>query len=240
VNTGLGMNDERAVPSELRGFGWAAFLWGPVWAVTYRVWVGLFTLVPGLGLIMNLMLGLRGAEWAYRKGAIPDIARFRRAQRNWVIGWLAGAVLIVPIAGIVSATAIYGAKKYITNAKRIEAKNVLGELTKRMGACAARGEVPESSQWVPASAGSVRGMKYQSVASDWSSQAAFACTEFALNAPQYFRYRWVQATTASGQFEAEADLDGDGVVDNAMQQGVHCSAGVCEVEPILGDTPTAP
>ena len=62
---------------------------------------------------------------------------------------------------------------------------------------------------------------------------ALACAGFAFSTPQYFRYRWLQATTASGEFEAEADLDGDGISDGAMQLGLHCIAGSCVIEPLI-------
>ena len=242
MNSGLDTNDaETRVPAELQGFSWAAFLWGGVWAIAYRVWVGLFAFVPFFGLIMHVVLGLRGAEWAYRKGTVTDVARFKSSQRNWVIAWAAVAVLMVPVGiGMASALAIFGVKKYVTNAKRAEATTALAQMTKGMAACGNRGDIPDTSAWIPADLSSVRGMKYMPGPREWPSQAAFACAGFAFTTPQYFRYRWVQVTSASGQFEAEADLNGDGVVDMALQQGVHCTAGNCEVEPLVGDLPAAP
>lgn|GEM_PF-969423 len=238
MDSGFGRNDERGVPQELQGFSWAAFLWGGVWAAAYRVWIGLFAFVPIFGLIMNVILGVRGAQWAYRKGSIPDLARYRSAQRTWVIVWAALSVFaIIPGIGVVSAMAIYGVKKYVTNAKRAEARSSLAAMAKGMAACGARGDLPPTSAWVPSDLSAVGGKKYQSTSSDWSSQAAFACSGFASSGPQYFRYRWLQATSESGQFEAEADLNADGIADEAMQQGVRCTAGACEVELLLGDSP---
>jgi len=218
------------MPSELQGFAWAAFLWGGVWAIAYRVWIGLFAFVPIFGPIMNVVLGMRGAEWAYKKGAIPDVASYKRAQRNWVIAWAVLSLVAVPGVGVLSALAIFGVKKYVTNSKEAEARNSLSLMARGMASCGARGALPETSQWVPADLSSVSGMRYQSTASDWSSQAAFSCSEFNLSAPQSFRFRWRQETIASGEFEAEADLNADGVVDLALHQGVHCAAGSCEVE----------
>jgi len=229
------MNGE--VPRELQGFSWAAFLWGGIWAATYRVWVGLFAFVPVFGFIMNVVLGIRGAQWAYLKGSIPDVARFKSAQRTWVIVWAALSVVAIPGVGVVSALAIYGVKKYVTTTKQAEARNALSAMARGMAICGARGDLPPTSQWVPADLSDVAGKKYQSAASDWSTQSAFSCSGFALSSPQYFRYRWRQVTPQSGEFEAEADLNGDGVADNAMQQGVHCTAGSCEVELLISDQP---
>jgi len=230
------MNGE--LPRELQGFSWAAFLWGGVWAAAYRVWIGLFAFVPVFGFIMNVMLGIRGAQWAYLNGAIPDVARFKRAQRTWVIVWAALSIVAIPGVGVVSALAIYGVKKYVTNAKQAEARNALGAMARGMATCGAHGDLPATSQWIPADLSTVAGKKYQSAASDWSTEAAFSCSGFALSDPQYFRYRWRQVTQQSGEFEAEADLNADGITDNVMQQGVHCTAGQCEVELLLSNEPS--
>lgn len=233
-----GIERERPLPAELEGFNLAAFFWGGIWAVANRVWIGLLAFVPLFGLAMNVVLGVRGTRWAWEKGAIPDIERYKKGQRNWLIAFGVLVVLGVPLTGVFSALAIYGVKKYVTDAKRLEAPRVLVGMVNGMKQCAERGELPPSSNWVPATLGAVSGMKYQSASTDWSSQPAFACSGFAIPNPQYFRYRWVQATEASGQFEAEADLNGDGVVDQAFTLGMHCTPSEgCVTEPMLGGGP---
>jgi hypothetical protein len=233
------MNDEtKLMPPGIEGFSWAAFLWGGIWALAHRVWIGLLAFVPVLGLIMNVALGLKGRQWAWRAGAVQDIERFQKAQRTWVIVWLVVVACSIPLwIGIGSAVAIYGVRKYIVNAKRAEATNTLAQMASGMLKCAEHGDVPETSNWVPANLSSISGLKYQSVSADWASEPAFACFGFGFSGPQYFRYRWRQATSASGQFEAEADLDGDGVADNAMQLGLHCVSGSCVIEPLISGVP---
>lgn len=225
--------DSKGLPPELEGFSWSAFLWGGIWALAHRVWIGVLAFVPGLGFIMHVVLGLRGARWAWEAGAIPDLERFKKAQRTWVVVWLAASVLAVPVIGIGSALAIFGVRKYIINAKQAEARNSLPQMAKGMVACGARVDLPETSAWVPADLSMVSSKKYQSAPNEWAREAAFTCAGFAFAGPQYYRYRWRQATTGSGQFEAEADLDGDGVADNAMQLGLHCISGSCVIEPLV-------
>ena len=143
---------EKALPEELRGFSWAAFLWGGIWVLVYRVWIGLFAFVPILGFIMRVVLAVRGVEWAYRKGSIPDVTRFESAQRNRVIAGIVMAVVVVPlVVGVFSALAIFGVKKYVINAKRAEAKAMLAQMTRGMTACSAHGDLPGTSAWIPAS-----------------------------------------------------------------------------------------
>ncbi len=230
--------DANGMPPELDGFSWAAFLWGGFWALGYRVWIGLLAFVPGLGLFMNIALGIKGREWAWRAGAVPNVDRFNKSQRNWVIVWI--ALFVLSSFGIFPALAIYGVRKYIMNAKRAEALNTLQVMAHGMTTCAARGDLPDTSNWVPASLSSVSGKKYASVASEWQREPAFACFKFSFADPQYYRYRWRQATNASGQFEAEADLDGDGIAESTLQLGLHCTDGSCVSEPMLGDVPDPP
>ena len=232
------MNDQDrgAMPRELEGFSWAAFLWGGIWALWHRVWIGLLAFVPGFGFVMNIVLGLKGRQWAWRAGAVRNVERFNNSQRNWVIVWL--ALSVFGGVGIFPALAIFGVRKYIMNAKRAEALNALPIMARGMTACAARGDLPETSNWIPASLSSVSGKKYLSTPGEWQSEPAFACFRFSFADPQYYRYRWRQATTASGQFEAEADLDGDGIPESTLQLGLHCVNGSCVIEPMLGDVPT--
>jgi hypothetical protein len=107
-----------------------------------------------------------------------------------------------------------------------------------MAACAAQSDLPETSNWVPASLSSVSAKKYRSTPSEWQSEPAFACFKCSFADPQYYRYRWHQATNASGQFEAEADLDGDGIAESTLQLGLRCTDGSCVIEPMLDDGPT--
>ena len=231
--------DGKIVPPELAGFSWAAFLWGGIWALGHRVWIGLLAFVPVLGLIMNVVLGVKGRQWAWRAGAVPDVERFNKSQRTWVIVWLVVMACSIPVwIGVGSAVAIFGVRKYISNAKRAEAVNALSAMARGMAECASRGDLPDTSNWVPVDLSSVRGKKYQSAPAEWANEPAFACAKISMTDPQYFRYRWRQATSASGQFEAEADLDGNGVADSVLQLGLHCTNGSCVIEPLIGDLPT--
>jgi hypothetical protein len=141
--------DRDGMPRELEGFSWAAFLWGGIWALAHRVWIGLLAFVPGLGFIMNIVLGIKGRQWAWRAGAVPSVDRFNKSQRNWVIVW--AALFVLSSFGIFPALAIYGVRKYLMNAKRAEALNTLQVMAKGMTACAAQGDLPDTSPPSPVS-----------------------------------------------------------------------------------------
>lgn len=219
---------------EIEGFSWAAFLWGPIWAIGNGVWIGLLGFVPCLGVIMNLVLGINGRRWAWESGRWQDVEHFNRVQRTWVVVW---ACVIGPI-GVMSVVAgailgIAGARKYVVDAKREEARAALTAMAKGMIACAEREHsAPESSNWIPAELSSIGGKKYASSATDWQSERAFACAGVSISTPQYFQYRWVQVDAASGHFEAQADFDGNRVADNPLQIEVHCANGICGMSAI--------
>jgi hypothetical protein len=82
---------------------------------------------------------------------VRDVAAFNRAQRSWVIVWLALTVLSTPAwIGVGSALSIYGVTQYVKNAKRAEAQAALACFSTGLARCAQEhGGLPESSRWVP-------------------------------------------------------------------------------------------
>jgi type IV pilus assembly protein PilA len=156
-------------------------------------------------------------------------------------------VLIVCLAaspvviGVFAAIAIYGVKKYITNAKRAEATHVVQLLAKSVAGCATaldetgkpRG-LPESADPVPGDLAQVSGAKYQSSANDWSAPA-YACSSFVLTNPQYFQYAYRKVDATRGEVIAVADLDADGAPDARSSVSIDCSTdgASCSVGPIV-------
>ena len=145
---------------------------------------------------------------------------------TWVIVLIVVVVAGPIVLGIFSALAIYGVRKYMMNAKRAEATAALTGWSKGMVACGEKDGLPPTSPQVPASLGSVSGMKYQSAAAEWSD-AAFACSGFSMSGPQYFTYQWVQASPSEGSMLAQADLDGDGTAEQRFDVRISCTAGRC-------------
>jgi hypothetical protein len=155
------------------------------------------------------------------------------------------AVVLLPVLGILSALALYGVKKYLTNAKMGEGQANVVLLAKGIVRCAtdidpatkkARG-LPESSLGVPATLADVKGVKYQSTVSEWGDPS-FVCAGFRLVGPQYFQYRWLQRSPTAGSALAIADLDGDGTADGAFEVPVTCSAaGACSLGTLAKNDP---
>ncbi|MCE5313909.1 MAG: hypothetical protein ABFD49_02610 [Armatimonadota bacterium] len=81
------------VPLEVRGWNWGAFLLGWIWAIANRTWIGLLALVPYIGVIMWVVLGVKGNEWAWQNRRWDSVEQFKATQRVWAYWGLAMIIL---------------------------------------------------------------------------------------------------------------------------------------------------
>ena len=93
------------IPIEIRGWSWGAFLLNWIWAICNNVWIGLLALIPYVNLVMIIILGIKGNEWAWRNKRWDSIEHFKRTQRTWAKWGI--ILLIVPlILGILTAVIV--------------------------------------------------------------------------------------------------------------------------------------
>lgn len=90
------------LPQELQGWNWGAFLLNWIWGIGNNTWLALLCFVPFLGMVMAIVLGIKGNEWAWQNKFWPSIAEFKRVQRIWTI-----AGLIVVAVSIVLTIAMF-------------------------------------------------------------------------------------------------------------------------------------
>ena len=83
-----GMGKGTLVPPELKGWCWSGFLWNFIWSIRNKTWFGLLTIVPYVGLLFAIILGLKGNEWAWQNIKWQSIDHFKSEQRSWVKWWL--------------------------------------------------------------------------------------------------------------------------------------------------------
>lgn len=92
------------VPEEVKGWSWGGFFLTWVWGIFNGVLISLLALiVPGP--IMNVVLGLKGREWAWQSRRWESIEHFNRVQKNWAIAGLV-LLLIIPILVVIVLVAI--------------------------------------------------------------------------------------------------------------------------------------
>lgn len=86
------------LPAGIKGWCWGGVLLNVIWAIRFRIWLGLLTLIPVVGIGVSIWLGLKGRELAWRKGAWSSVEEFNQTQRRWSI---AGVVCLVSAAAII-------------------------------------------------------------------------------------------------------------------------------------------
>lgn len=99
-----GQGKGAVVPEEAKGLAWGAFLFTWIWGIFNRTWLALLTLVPIVGLVVWVMLLIKGREWAWQNKRWDSVEHFNRVQRKWA---KVGVILLcIPIVGIIAAIAI--------------------------------------------------------------------------------------------------------------------------------------
>jgi membrane protein YqaA with SNARE-associated domain len=72
------------LPEELKGWNWGAFLLNWIWAIGHNVWLGLLCLVPYVGFVMAIVLGLKGNEWAWQYRQFNSVEEYKTIQKAWM------------------------------------------------------------------------------------------------------------------------------------------------------------
>jgi hypothetical protein len=112
-----GQGPSAIVPPELQGWNWGACLLTWVWGIGNKVWLALIALIPIplVGLVMAIILGIKGNEWAWQSKKWDSIEQFQRKQRIWLYWGIASLIApVVLIIGIILITAgILGYYGYI-------------------------------------------------------------------------------------------------------------------------------
>jgi hypothetical protein len=96
-----GGGDSIELPPGVKGWSWGAFMFNWLWAVFNRTWIGLLALIPYIGFVMSIYLGIKGRELAWRNKRWDSIDHFNRVQRIWSICAL--VILGIAVLGIVVA-----------------------------------------------------------------------------------------------------------------------------------------
>jgi len=144
--------------------------------------------------------------------------------------------------GVAAALGVYGVRRYISNAKQAEAKNVLGQLAKDV-VTDWEAERPDGkplakkklASFAPVPKTVPKGVKYQSSEADWKPWYAL---RFSMTAPQYYQYEIKAAPDGeSAEVIARGDLNGDGKTSQfKLLIKVDRSTNVLRVSPSILET----
>ena len=111
VGGSTGVNDSGTgptakLPPELQGFNVGALFLSWIWAIAHQTWIGLLALVPCVGIVMAIMLGIKGNEYAWQNRKWDSIEQFKATQKVWMywgVGLFALGVVFQIIAAITGA-----------------------------------------------------------------------------------------------------------------------------------------
>lgn len=109
---------EQGIPEGVRGWSWGAFLLNWVWAIGNRTWIGLLAIIPYVGVIVAIWLGIKGREMAWKNREWDSVEHFNRVQKKWS-RWAVGLTLGALLIGILAAIAI---PAYVSYQKRAQDK----------------------------------------------------------------------------------------------------------------------
>lgn len=103
-----GQGPSAVVPEEIKGWNWGAFWLNWIWSIGNQVWIGLLALV--LGIIMAIILGIKGNEWAWQNRRFESVEQFKQVQAAWSKwGWIYFAISVVlAIVWIIIAALLAG------------------------------------------------------------------------------------------------------------------------------------
>ncbi len=104
-NNNSGGGSSITPPPGVKGWSWGAFLLTWIWAIFNKTWVGLLCLVPYIGFIVCIYLGIKGRELAWQNKRWESLEHFNRVQRNWSV-WALVLILGVACLGILAAITI--------------------------------------------------------------------------------------------------------------------------------------
>src|SRR5450830_948861 len=67
-------------PAELNHWNWGAFLLSWIWSIGNSVWIGLLAIFGPISLIVAIVLGIKGNEWAWKAKKWDSVEHFKTVQ----------------------------------------------------------------------------------------------------------------------------------------------------------------
>ena len=98
-----GQGETAVVPQEIIRWNWGAFFLSWIWGIRNKTYIAFFTLIPVVGFVMMIVLGMRGNEWAWQNKRWKSVEQFQHEQKIWST-WgirLAKIILILAILGFI-------------------------------------------------------------------------------------------------------------------------------------------
>lgn len=89
------------IPNEVRRWNWGAFFLTWIWGIGNNVLIAFLCFVPFLNVVMPIVLGIKGGEWAWQKKRWDSLEHFQRVQRIWA--WVGFGVFLFLLLTTIAA-----------------------------------------------------------------------------------------------------------------------------------------
>ena len=96
VENTSGKGKGAAVPSEIRGWSWGAFLLTWIWGIGNSTYIAFLMFCPLVNVVFWFVLGAKGRQWAWQNRRWESVEQFNKTQKRW---GLAGLILF--LAGVI-------------------------------------------------------------------------------------------------------------------------------------------
>jgi hypothetical protein len=98
-----GQGEKADVPQEIVRWNWGAFFLSWMWGIRNKTYIAFLSIVPIVGFVMMIVLGMKGNEWAWQNKRWESVEQFQHEQKIWS-KWgirLAKIFLIMGILGFI-------------------------------------------------------------------------------------------------------------------------------------------
>ncbi len=90
---------EGACPKEVKGWNWGAFMFNILWGIGNKSYLPLLCLIPIFNIVWVFVCGIKGNEWAWKKGDYSSVDEFKKVQATWnragVVAFILSLVVVV-------------------------------------------------------------------------------------------------------------------------------------------------
>ncbi len=100
-----GKGSQSEMPAEIKGWNWGAAGLTWIWGVTHSVWIALLVFIPFVNIVMIILLGMKGNEWAWRAERWVSVDYFKKEQEKWKVWGI--IFFILGLASYVSSFSNY-------------------------------------------------------------------------------------------------------------------------------------
>ncbi|MBT1449778.1 hypothetical protein KJ365_02715 [Glaciecola sp. XM2] len=124
-----GLGKDSVVPPEIKGWNWGAFFLNWIWGIGNSTYIALLVFVPLVNIVMLVLLGLKGNEWAWKNRAWRDVEHFKATQKKWRNA-SAILLLVVPLFAVFVGSLLKGEafdQSMIAVSENKEVIEVIGE-----------------------------------------------------------------------------------------------------------------